>query len=283
MIRVYRDKEDKGRILALIEKMGIEEDIGDLDEVIKNSSHLLLYEESGIKGFSYGSIYMNDGESIAQVSVYVEPNSRLKGIGSALYREMEELIYEAEPDFLCTYMRVESENPIGFAKKMGLKKWWGSPELVYRGGSFPETDLEFVKYEDKFFDQFVKVVQDSYYELHEMNDIKPYLASEDSVKKYKLHKKSNVYLVLENDQIVSSVTIGEGEIENLMVAPSYQGKGYGRKSLQFGMNKMLGEGCEEIYICFVEGNEGAERLYTSLGFKPLHNTQVYRKFLKGGS
>lgn len=279
MIRVYRDKEDKGRILALIEKMDIEEDVGDLDEVITNSPHFLLYEQCGVKGFSYASFYTNDGESIAQVSVYVEPNSRLKGIGSALYREMEELISETKPDFLCTYMRVESENPIGFAKKMEFQKWWGSPELVYRGGIFPKTDLEFVKYEDKLFDKFVKVVQDSYYELHKMNDIKPYLASEDSVKKFKLNNKNNVYLVLENDQIVASVTIGEGEIENLMVAPSYQGKGYGRKALQFGMNKMFDEGYKEIYICFVEGNEGAERLYTSLGFKPLHNTQVYRKFL----
>ncbi|WP_420541685.1 GNAT family N-acetyltransferase [Guptibacillus spartinae] len=64
-----------------------------------------------------------------------------------------------------------------------------------------------------------------------------------------------------------------------MVAPSYQGKGYGRKALQFGINKMLDDGYKDIRICFVEGNDNAEKLYTSLGFKPLHYTRVYRKFL----
>ena len=280
MIRVYRGKEDKVSILNLIKSMGIEEEVGSLDDIVLNSTHFLLYEQNGIEGFSYSSVYTNSaGESIAQISIYVEPDSRLKGIGSTLYKAMEEVISKTKPDFVCTYMRVESENPIGFAKKMGFEKWWGSLESVYKGGTFPKADIELIKYEDRFFDQFVKMVQECYYELHEKNDIKPYLAPEDGVKKYKLNNKNNVYLVLENEQIVASVTTGEGILDNLMVVPSYQGNGYGRKALQFGMNEMLEEGYEEIRICFLEGNESAERLYTSLGFKPLHNTQVYRKFL----
>ncbi|MGH1143338.1 GNAT family N-acetyltransferase [Bacillus pseudomycoides] len=280
MIRVYRGKEDKVSILNLIKSMGIEEEVGSLDDIVLNSMQFLLYEQNGIEGFSYSSVYTNSaGESIAQISVYVEPDSRLKGIGSTLYKAMEEVISKTKPDFVCTYMRVESENPIGFAKKMGFEKWWGSLESVYKGGTFPKADIELIKYEDRFFDQFVKMVQECYYELHEKNDIKPYLAPEDGVKKYKLNNKNNVYLVLENEQIVASVTTGEGILDNLMVVPSYQGNGYGRKALQFGMNEMLEEGYEEIRICFLEGNESAERLYTSLGFKPLHNTQVYRKFL----
>ncbi|EEM18368.1 hypothetical protein bpmyx0001_7230 [Bacillus pseudomycoides DSM 12442] len=260
--------------------MGIEEEVGSLDDIVLNSMQFLLYEQNGIEGFSYSSVYTNSaGESIAQISVYVEPDSRLKGIGSTLYKAMEEVISKTKPDFVCTYMRVESENPIGFAKKMGFEKWWGSLESVYKGGTFPKADIELIKYEDRFFDQFVKMVQECYYELHEKNDIKPYLAPEDGVKKYKLNNKNNVYLVLENEQIVASVTTGEGILDNLMVVPSYQRNGYGRKTLQFGMNEMLEEGYEEIRICFLEGNESAERLYTSLGFKPLHNTQVYRKFL----
>ncbi|MBD5800149.1 GNAT family N-acetyltransferase [Bacillus pseudomycoides] len=280
MIRVYRGKEDKVSILNLIKSMGIEEEVGSLDDIVLNSMQFLLYEQNGIEGFSYSSVYANSaGESIAQISVYVEPDSRLKGIGSTLYKAMEEVISKTKPDFVCTYMRVESENPIGFAKKMGFEKWWGSLESVYKGGTFPKADIELIKYEDRFFDQFVKMVQECYYELHEKNDIKPYLAPEDGVKKYKLNNKNNVYLVLKNEQIVASVTTGEGILDNLMVVPSYQGNGYGRKALQFGMNEMLEEGYEEIRICFLEGNESAERLYTSLGFKPLHNTQVYRKFL----
>ncbi|MEI5905871.1 GNAT family N-acetyltransferase [Bacillus spongiae] len=277
MIRMYSEKDDKEKLLRLIEKMGIEEEIGDIDEVMTNSKHFLLYEQDGIRGFSFSSSYLNHEESIAQISLYVEPKYRLKGIGSELYKEMEKLISETKSDVLCTYMSVESENPVEFAKKMGFEKWWGFRELVYRGGAIPKPDIEFIKYDDRFFDQFVKVVQDSYYDLRKKNDIKPYRSSEEMVKKYQLN--NNVYITLHNEQIVASVTTSKGEVDNLMVAPSYQGKGYGRKALHFGMNKLLEEGFEEIRLCFVEGNEYAEKLYTSSGFKPLHNTQVYRKFL----
>lgn len=280
MIRAYSEKEDKVNISNLIKNMGIEE-ISSLDEVALNSTQFLVYEQNGIEGFSYSSIYTNSaGESIAQISVYVKPKSRLKGVGSILYKAMEEEIYKAKPDFICTYMRTESENSIDFAEKMGFEKWWGSLEFVYKGDAFPKPDIKLIPYEDRFFEQFAKLVQECYYELHEKYDMKPYLAPKDSVKKYKLNNKNNVYLLLENEQIVASVTTGEGILENVMVDPSYQGNGYGRKALQFGMNEMLEKGYEEIRICFIEGNESAENLYTSLGFKPLHHTQVYRKFCK---
>ncbi|PFA22759.1 GNAT family N-acetyltransferase [Bacillus cereus] len=281
MIRAYSEKKDKVNISNLIKSMGIEEEISSLDEVALNSMQFLVYEQNGIEGFSYSSIYTNSaGGSIAQISVYVKPKSRLKGVGSTLYKAMEEEIYKTKLDYICTYMRTESAKSIGFAKKMGFEKWWGSLEFVYNGGTLPKVDMEFIKYEDRFFDQFVEMVQECYYELHEKYDMKPYLAPKDSVKKYKLNNKNNVYLLLEGEQIVASVTTGEGILENVMVDPSYQGNGYGRKALQFGMNEMLEKGYEEIRICFIEGNESAENLYTSLGFKPLHHTQVYRKFCK---
>ncbi|MGG5740008.1 MULTISPECIES: GNAT family N-acetyltransferase [Bacillus cereus group] len=281
MIRAYSSKKDRIGMLNLIKSLGTEEEIGSLDDIVSNSTHFLLYNQNGIEGFAYSSFYTNsNGESIGQISVYVEPGSRLKGIGSALYEEIEECISEMKPNFVCTYMKVESENCICFAKKMGFERWWGSLELIYKGGSFPETDLKFIKYEDKFFNQFVTMVQECYYELHERNDMKPYLAPEDSIKKYKLNNESNVYVVFKNEQLVASVTVGEGTIENLMVAQSQQGNGYGRNALQFGMNKLLEVGYEDIRLCYIEGNESAERLYKSVGFKPLHNTQVYQKFKK---
>ncbi|KMM38487.1 GNAT family N-acetyltransferase [Guptibacillus hwajinpoensis] len=279
MIRTYNEREDKKKLLTFIKKSGVEDNVGSLDELTSKSNRLLLYECNGLRGYSYASISPNEEESITEIITYVEPKYRLKGIGTALYKEIEKLVSETKPDFLCTYIGIESGNPVGFAKKMGYEKWWGSPELVYTGGYFPKTDIEFVKYEDQFFKRFVKVVQDSYYDLHRKNDLKPYITSEKTVKQYKLNNKDKIYLILDNDQIVASVTTGEGEVDNLMVAPRYQGKGYGRKALQFGINKMLNEGYKDIRICFVEGNDNAKKLYISLGFKPLHYTQVYRKFL----
>ena len=79
---------------------------------------------------------------------------------------------------------------------------------------------------------------------------------------------------------MASVTVGEGTIDNLMVSPGYQGRGYGKKALQFGINKMITQGYDEIRICYMEGNTSAEKIYSNLGFKPLQNTHVYRKFIR---
>ena len=136
------------------------------------------------------------------------------------------------------------------------------------------------KYEDTYFEQYIKVVQESYYELHKTNDLKPYIATKDIVLKYKLNNKENVFIALENDQIVASVTIGKGTIDNLMVSPDFQGKGYGKQALQFGVNKLLNQGYDVVHICYMEGNTSAEKLYSSLGFKHLQTTHVYRKFAR---
>ncbi|MFZ3580312.1 GNAT family N-acetyltransferase [Virgibacillus sp. DJP39] len=192
---------------------------------------------------------------------------------------METYLTELKPDLLSAYIRVDLHDPGSFCKKAGFHKWWGSTELFYSGGGFPQSKIEFSVYEDKYFEQYVKVNQECYYPIQKSNDLKPYIASEKVIKQYKLNNKENVYLALDNEEIIASVTIGNGEIDNLIVAPNYQGKGYGKEALQFGMNKLLRQGHKEIRICYMENNTVAENLYYLLGFKFLQNTHVYRKFL----
>lgn len=280
MIRDFHPK-DKDQIIFLKNTIDNGYQLEDISYIQSNATTFIVYEQELIKGFAYATMTANDaGDLEAQIRLYVEPNSRKKGVGLALYNELETLLVALKPDVLSAYIRVDIINPASFCNKMGFNKWWGSPELLYTGESFPDSELEFCIYEDKYFERYVKVVQESYYELHKNNDLKPYIASKEIITKYKLNNKKNVYLALQDEQIMVSVTIGDGTIENLMVSPSYQGKGYGKKALQFGINKLISQGYDTIRICYMEGNTPAEKLYTSLGFKPLQNTHVYRKFLR---
>ncbi|MCA1054063.1 GNAT family N-acetyltransferase [Rossellomorea aquimaris] len=274
MIRSFKE-DDMTDVRALLSNAGLGDHL--LDTIINSKQFFVFYDQEGIKGISYYSIDDEGEESIAQLNVVVDPKYRLKGIGTILYNEMEALLTRDDPDFVSVYL--ESEQSIIFTEKMGFVRWWGSSELIFTGGPFPDPNIEFIKFEEQYFEKFLSVVQDCYYDLHVKNDIKPYVATEHIVRKYKLHNKDRVYLVVHEGEIIASVTTGDGEVDNLMVAPSHQGKGYGRKALQFALNKLLKEGCKEIRICYVEGNEDAEKLYTSVGFKPLHHTHVYRKFL----
>lgn len=278
MLRDFK-KEDTERLIELINNVDTGYEIDDLDDIQRNAMKFIVFEEVEVKGFAYASVSMDDAQDYcADMKIYAEPQSRRQGVGTALYHQLIKFLEKEKVDYLTAYIRVDKMDPEPFCKKLGFDKWWGSPELYYRGMGVPDASTTFVQYEDKYFDQYVKIVQECYYPINKSNDIKPYLATAESVKRYQLENKKNVFLALDHDQIIASVTTGEGTIDNLMVSPAYQGKGFGKKALQFGMNKMLSQGYKEIRICYMENNTPAEDLYYSLGFKPLQNTHVYRRF-----
>ncbi|MFZ3590102.1 GNAT family N-acetyltransferase [Bacillus sp. DJP31] len=282
MLRSYQDK-DFEQVTQMINNARPLYSMLDTDAILEKSIEFIVYvEKDEIHGIAYATSVINDAsEYEAQIKVYVEPPYRLRDIGRLLVSYIERELNKRNLDLITSYMRIDIDNPAGFCNKLGFEKWWGSPELSYVGVGFPEVGEEFVPYEDKYFDRYLKVVQESFYDIHVKNDIKPYLATEEIVRKYKLHDKENVYLLIEEDRILGSVTVGKGTVENLMVSKAAQGRSIGKKALQFAINKMLNQGYEEIRICYMEGNASAEKLYFSLGFTPLHRTHVYRKVING--
>ena len=57
-------------------------------------------------------------------------------------------------------------------------------------------------------------------------------------------------------------------IARLMIGEKFQGKGFGRATTLKLIDRMSeNEDCNEIRLSFVQGNKGAEKLYSSLGFE----------------
>ena len=273
--------EDIETLNEFVKEVGTEYEPIDLGEEFRDADHFLLYEAGGIKGFGYCSLYQN-GLNVkeAQLNLFTLPNSRRTGIGTLLYQELLASLLPENPRALVVYMRVDQEDPSPFYEKQGFKKWWGSPELIYSGKGFPNVDLEFIPYEDEFYERYSKVKNDCYYHIQVSNDIKPYTYPPNETERAALLKnKENIHILTNGDDLVASVTIGDETVDNLMVSPSYQGKGIGKQALQFAMNAMIERGNEYIRICYMENNQGAEELHYSLGFMPLQNTHVYRKFI----
>ncbi|WP_409254108.1 GNAT family N-acetyltransferase [Bacillus sp. SCS-153A] len=252
-----------------------------IEEIERDAGFFILYVEGEVKGAAYAVLSVNEsGEKQADLTIYVKPSYRNKGIGTELFRELSAYAERENQDVLTYHLQVDNGmSPSSFCRKNGLKKWWGSAGLFYKGSSLPEPEAEFELYNDKHFDQFVKVVQDCYYHIQKSNDLKPYLASPESVRTYQLRDPENVYVLMDGNQIMASVSIGKGEVVNLMVSPYYQGRGLGRQALQFAVNSMLEQGYEEIRISYMDNNTAAENLYYSTGFKFLQHTEVYRKYI----
>lgn len=80
--------------------------------------------------------------------------------------------------------------------------------------------------------------------------------------------------IYREEEIVGFVMFGFNPLKarywivNLIIDEKFQGRGFGKaamKKLIEGMKKL--PDCDEIFLSFVPGNTGAEKLYTNLGFE----------------
>ncbi|NQF14439.1 GNAT family N-acetyltransferase [Brevibacillus sp. HB1.3] len=56
-------------------------------------------------------------------------------------------------------------------------------------------------------------------------------------------------------------------ITRLMIDYRHQGKGYGKAAMLLVIEELKNMGTQEIYTSFVSTNEGAKKLYSSIGFR----------------
>jgi diamine N-acetyltransferase len=68
---------------------------------------------------------------------------------------------------------------------------------------------------------------------------------------------------------------GHWKIFRLMIAEEFQGKGYGRAAMQVILGELRLEGAKVVLIKFHQKNEVAQRLYESLGFNELEQTETH--------
>ncbi|MDF2672069.1 MAG: hypothetical protein K0R09_334 [Clostridiales bacterium] len=277
MIREFIS-EDIEQIYKIINMEVIDNVMDTIRNIQNDSKKFIVWDDAGIKGFAY-MLEMNKENKEWNIQLFVEPKERRKRIGTALYQEIQRYLECEKPSVLVTEFRVDIDNTASFYEKLGYKKWYGSPELYYRGTNQPEVDIKFVPYEDKYYEQYAKCRQDCFYEMSVKNDFKPYvipLSEQD--KKNLFSGKDSIYVTLDNECLIGAITIDNGYLDQIMVSPAYQGKGYGKKITQFGINKELDKGISLIHLCYIEGNDKAENLYRSLGFETVQITHVYRKF-----
>lgn len=276
MIREFKS-EDMDNIIKILNK-GFIFDESDIKEISQDENKtLLVYEDSEIKGFVYLKP-MNIEEKAYRVMVYVDPDYRRKGIGTALYNSISTKLEEVKPNQLSSYFRVDKEDPNEFYRKLGYKKWWGFHEAYYKGSYQPEVDLTFVPYEDKHFGAYSKLIQDCFYELRKENDIKPYIVPfNEKDKEYLSNNKDFIYVSLKEGELISAVFVKNGYLDSITISPSHQGNGLGKKATQFAINKALEQNPNSVHLSVLVWNKKAVKLYEDLGFEIKQTVHFYRQ------
>lgn len=205
----------------------------------------------------------------ADVYIYVAPESRGTGVGRKLFEYLLKAPQNIGLKFFSTKIETNHASSLDFFSKMGFEKWYTELIIFHDTERQPENNLEFIKYRTEYFKQYVDTIRRSFYDLRSSNDFQPYYCCEPDESKYNEleQNKDNIYILLDGDKIVASVTVKVNSIEDVFVSPDYQGKGIGKKMMHFAINKAIELGSSQIELSAIEWNKRALQLYRRVGFK----------------
>ena len=89
-----------------------------------------------------------------------------------------------------------------------------------------------------------------------------------------LRKREQIFMLEDGEELLGSVAIVENEIDDLIVAEEFRGKGYGTVLLRFAVSRMQRMGISPILLHVADWNQGALRLYLENGFQIVKTEKV---------
>ena len=254
-----------------------------LEEFNKNYMKAFVYEDTKIKGFALTSLD-NPNERHCKIILYVDKSFRHKGIGKKLH---DVTFNYAKKFFNAKTISISfmtcKDDPSLFFKSLNYEKWFIYHNMEYKGKLQPNPNLPFMLYDDKYFENLETLSGEAFYNLRKANDIKPYNCSDfsDECRKNHILNKNNTYILLDTKgEIISSITIKNGILDNIMVNQKYKGQGYGCKTTQFGINTAINQGFKHIKLSALDWNKRAINIYEALGFKISQTFHNYRQQIK---
>lgn len=137
-------------------------------------------------------------------------------------------------------------------------------EMKYVKDDIEKTSISCIPFEQKYFQQYMKIYNACFYEMRKSLDIKPYNFLSD----YKQigEKSKDIFLLVSEEEIIGSVACYGSEIDDLIVNKKFQNKGYGKQILLWGMNRIRQISNEPVLLHVAKWNEKAIRLYEKVGF-----------------
>ena len=119
-----------------------------------------------------------------------------------------------------------------------------------------------VPYVPKYQEQYRRMYNACYHEMREALDIRPYDFIQDD--SFFSSGTNNVYLLVKDEELIGSVALKGSEIDDLIVAPEFQNKGYGKQILLWALENIKSE---KIILHVAQWNRKAISLYERNGFE----------------
>lgn len=138
-------------------------------------------------------------------------------------------------------------------------------EMKFQADSIEQSNIKCILFEEQYFQKYMRIYNECFYEMRKTLDIKPYNFLSDY--KQIAEKVRDIYLLVEDEEIIGAVACYGNEIDDLIVNPEFQQKGYGRQLLLWGMQCIRKRNNEPIILHVAEWNKDALNLYKKVGFE----------------
>lgn len=280
MIRDYR-KSDIDEIVKIytLEYKAMPEEI----ENLKSASKILVYDDNGIQGFI--RLAMSGQDCYAEMGVV--SNELIKPVGLKLWEAAKKLFVEKSINFVEIFHVKDNLEWQHLYNEIGFEYWYSVYRFTYDGNKFNEPNICVVKYEDKYYEDKIRLESEAFSVMRRENDIKPYNwylnASREELeanRKRILKDKEYIYLFFEENGMVGASMVKNAEIDLLFVNIKFQGKGYGKKILEFTMNRGLEQNATVVNLNALAKNEKALKLYKNVGFRIVQAQDARRLIIK---
>ena len=255
-----------------------------LEFVLNKNNNRQVYEINnklvGLLAFGKWERNENNGKFI----IYVSKKYRNKGIGNILYQKALDYAKEMNAQELETLFCEEDKYNEFYIKK-GFNKWYKEYVMTYSNDQIitnSKMNYNIVHYDDSMFHEYVNDIRECFYEMRKENDFKPYYCLDftEELRKNLLNDKDNIFVLKDENKIISSYTIHDktnDTIDTLYVNKEYQGKGYGKLTIQLAINEAISRNVKNITLTVVENNIKARNLYEKLGFTYTQTSNSYKK------
>lgn len=269
-------EKDYNSIWDLIKGEGYDLEKKELIDQLDSSLALKTFNQIDIGFAAVWSVGNTLGVSNYHIIVYINPDYRLNGYGSELLNEIRSCVSEEEPREFRVENMLKFYDVKPFLIKNGFELWYPSSLMVFEGTRFEDIELDLTAYENHYFNEYLHLLHEAFYQISVENDIKPYKAEgTQAFKDYLMSVKDGLELLIDNNTLIGVIHVTEDHVTRVMVDQDYSGKGIGSKLIKYAINKIIDSNLvPKLYI--MDTNIGARKLYERLGFKLESTVHVYR-------
>lgn len=215
------------------------------------------------------------------LSVFVDPQFRRQGIGSALVSRVEHELKVCGTRRVLSCFRPENEIARTFARKRGYTPYFSSAKMERASGPFRFEPLPVRQYTDNDYYACQALSARAFHEMRLRVGCFPdsiIVQPSEIDRKARLEDAENAYVYTDNEEIAACGTLLGNEIVSVSVRTDYQGRGIGKRLVMFLCNEVLIRGYDAVALWCVVGNY-ARHIYERLGFTEKCIAEYSRKTL----